>query len=125
MVKRNGDRSIPRTADDPQGCVEGTAETKERDSYSGPRSLQVREGTMQEVDDSIIHFTSWLVGKLKWVQWWAYHGPKLSKDQLLQDLHQVEFQLKSETEVCGLHLQNHFYLIPTNPFFGIVSMLPF
>ena len=46
-------------------CVEGNGEIEERDPHTVSSVLQVRQGPLQQVDDSVIHPTARLVRKLQ------------------------------------------------------------
>lgn len=58
---------------------EGTGEIEEHHPYSAPSIFQVREGSVYEVEDSVIYPIARLIGELKWVQQWAQQGLEMSR----------------------------------------------
>ncbi|KAI3357227.1 hypothetical protein L3Q82_015684 [Scortum barcoo] len=50
--------------------------------------LQVRQGSLQQVDDGIIHPNAGLVCKLQGIHVWAHQGAEVPEDDPLQCLHQ-------------------------------------
>lgn len=50
------------------------SEVGEHDPHSASCLLQLREGSVQQIDDCIIHPSVWLVGEMKQVNYWSSRG---------------------------------------------------
>ena len=77
----------------PQKCRlygdESTGAIKEHDPYGASRLLHVRQWSVQEEDDGVIHSNARLIGKLEWVRKRTHQRMKMDEDQKLRGLHQV------------------------------------
>ena len=72
----------------PQECsVEKTGEIKEHDPHSASGLLQVRQSSVQEEDDGVVHSDAGLICKLERVHKRTHQRAEMDKDQPLQDLY--------------------------------------
>ena len=55
----------------------------------GSRFFQVRQWSVQEKDNGVVHSNARLVGKLEWVHKRTHQRVEMGKDQPLQGIHQV------------------------------------
>ncbi|KAI3358311.1 hypothetical protein L3Q82_014753 [Scortum barcoo] len=87
-----------------------------QDSVSGAmwESTQVRQGSLQQVDDGIIHPNAGLVCKLQGIHVWAHQGAEVPEDDPLQCLHQDRnsFQTQAQVEDVADHLTELVCTVP-------------
>ena len=77
----------------PQKCrlygVKSTGEIIEHDPHSCSRLFQLRQWSVQEEDDDVVHSNANLIGKLEWVHKRTHQQAEMDEDQPLQGFHQV------------------------------------
>ena len=72
--------------------VENTGEVQKHDPHSAPSLLQARKGSVQPMDDGVLHSDTRPVGEQQGVERWAHQRTKVVQDEPLQGLYQVSSQ---------------------------------